>query len=419
MKTNLLLLGSVLFMLSLIGCEGPEGDVGPQGPAAPYLTVEPSTATVRVGEFQQFTVTTSDRQETYTWRTSNPSIATVDQTGMVAGVSPGIVFINVTGNESNASKDITVTVEQALASEVSFSQHILPMFTTPNFWYSGANACTNCHFAVSDESAHEIDLTSWDGLMKGADSLEDPPGESLLGESSPGAGDFDWEHSELRARLRDNRMPEMPGWTFFRDESNRNGPDLTEDPSNPGHLVPKRWSYTSWDNEDNVPNALGLIQAWVEAGVPNNPNTFTYQGTGFSFTSLDFATDIQPLFIRSNMWFQDSQACTGCHFAISDNSAHQMDLSSHAGMMIGIDSLEDPPGESLFGESAPGAGDFDWQNSELRHRLRDNRMPPPAWPFFLDESNRDGPTITDPTTGLPIRAVDLIGKWIADGAKNN
>ncbi|MFQ5752522.1 MAG: hypothetical protein ACE5HI_11040, partial [bacterium] len=296
-------------------------------------------------------------------------------------------------------------------------QHILPMFTQSNFWYDGGQACTSCHFAVSEESAHEMDLSSWEGLMKGADSMEEPPGEPLLGESKPGAGDFNWKESKLRGRLRNNRMP--PGWVFFRDESNRNGPDLVEDPNNTGHVIPNRWSYTSKGNETNVPNAVGLLQAWVEAGAPNNPTTFTYQGPGFSFANLDFEKDIQPFFIRNNMWFQDSQSCSSCHFAVSEESAHEMDLSSWEGLMKGADSLEEPPGEPLLGESQPGASDFNWNKSKLRGRLRNNRMPPPGWPFFLDESNRDGPVITHPVTGLSVRAVDLIAEWVAAGAPNN
>ncbi len=416
-KLIALVSATLLGVVYVAGCEGPEGDMGPQGPAGPFLRVQPSTATIRVGDTAQFAVTTSDRQETYTWSSNDPSVATVDNAGVVTGVGEGVTFLNVVGDESNASEDVIVAVDPALASEISFSQHILPMFTSSNFWYDGAEACTSCHFEVSDESAHQIDLSSWAGLMTGAESLEEPPGESLLGESAPGAGDFDWGDSELRERMRNNRMP--PGWVFFRNGANRNGPDLMEDPNNPGHLIPVRFVYTSWKNEDNVPNALGLLQAWVEAGAPNNPSTFDYIKPGFSFTGLDFDTDVLPFFTQNNMYFEDSEACTGCHFSNSPNSSHEMDLSSYNGIRSGAEVASEPPGESILGESAPFAGDFDWDGSELRHRLRDNRMPPPGWPFFIDQSNRNGPVITHPVLGLPVRALDLIGEWVAAGAPDN
>ncbi|MFQ5676464.1 MAG: Ig-like domain-containing protein, partial [bacterium] len=132
MNKNLMLLCLMLVVFGNLACEGPQGDTGPQGPGAPFITVEPSAATIQVGQSQQFSATTSTMTEAYTWRSSNPSIATVDQTGKVTGLSSGIVFINVTGNESKATQNVNVTVEQALVSEISFAQHILPMFTQSN-----------------------------------------------------------------------------------------------------------------------------------------------------------------------------------------------------------------------------------------------------------------------------------------------
>ena len=67
-----------------------------------------------------------------------------------------------------------------------------------------------------------MDLSSYEGIMAGADRMEDPPGVPLLGQSAVGETDFDWEHSKLRERLRDNRMP--PGMPFDITEANRDGP---------------------------------------------------------------------------------------------------------------------------------------------------------------------------------------------------
>ncbi len=406
---------SVICLIALLGllqgCEGPEGPEGPEGKSAPSLTVEPATAKIKVGESLTLTATTSDRTETYTWATTDENIVLVDN-GKVTGVGEGLAFVTVKGTTSKAVAFASITVTKALATEISFSQHILPLFTTPDIWYPGSEACTSCHFAISDESAHQMDLSTWEGVRTGADKLEDPPGSSILGESEPFKGDFNWEKSELRARLRDNRMPQMPGWVFRRDESNRNGPDLEFVDGHARVKLPHR--YTSWDNEDNVPNALGLIEAWVNAGAPDTAR-FSY----FNVNTLDFQTDILPWFTENGMWFPDAQACGACHFANSENSAHEMDLTTYDGIRKGADVLESPPGESILGESRPYAGDFNWKDSELRHRLRDNRMPPPMWPFLIDESNRDGPLVTHPVTGLKIRAVDLIGLWVKEGAKNN
>lgn len=394
-----------------LACEGPEGPQGQEGTSASHITLEPTTLKIKVGDTAALKATTSDRTEPYTWTTTDENIASVAN-GQVTGVSEGLAFITVTGNQSKTSTFASVTVTKALATEISFSQHILPLFTTPNIWYPGSEACTSCHFAISDESAHQMDLGSWEGVRTGADKLEEPPGVSILGESEPFKGDFDWENSELRHRLRDNRMPQMPGWYFLRDEANRNGPDLEFVNGHAKVIKPHR--YTSWDNESNVPNTLGLIEAWINAGAPD-----TAQFAYFGVATLDFETDVLQFFADNDAWFPGAQACGGCHFANSENSAHEMNLTTYDGIRKGADVLEEPPGVSILGESAPFAGDFNWEESELRHRLRNNRMPPPAWPFLLDESNRDGPLVTHPVTGLPIRAVDLISEWVNAGAKNN
>jgi hypothetical protein len=55
----------------------------------------------------------------------------------------------------------------------------------------------------------------------------------------------------------------------------------------------------------------------------------------------------------------------------------------------------------------------DWDNSKLRARLRNNRMPP-GWEFDIEETNRDGPLLD--LDGAEIYAVDLIAAWVDGGA---
>ena len=252
--------------------------------------------------------------------------------------------------------------EDGSECEGTFEADVLPLFTTTNAWFGGSEACTGCHFGLNENSYHEMDLSSYAGIMAGADTLEDPPGEALLGESEPGATDYDWSHSGLRARLRNNRMP--PGVPFDLTDQNRNGPTLTI-------------------NGIEV-RAVDLIGAWVDAGVPETETFGEYSAT--------FADNVLPLFTENGVWFEGSQACSGCHFGLNENSYHEMDLTSYAGILAGADTLEDPPGEALLGESEPGATDYDWSSSGLRRRLRNNRMSP-GFPFDITEENRDGRTI--------------------------
>jgi hypothetical protein len=262
----------------------------------------------------------------------------------------------------------------------SFEADVLPLFTENGAWFQGSQACTGCHFANTETSYHEMNLSTYEGIMKGGDVLSEPPGVPLLGQSEVGASDFDFGHSKLRERLRNNRMP--PGWIFDITETNRDGACVTA--SNDGVEI-------QTDSDGKIEygcdiNAVGLIEAWVEAGAPET-DTFEYDGTALTFTNA-----VQPFFTEANMWFDGSQACTGCHFDNSENSYHEMDLGTYEGIMKGGDVLSEPPGVPILGQSEVGATDYDFAHSKLRERLRNNRMPP-GIPFDITEGNRNGPII--------------------------
>ena len=114
-------------------------------------------------------------------------------------------------------------------------------------------------------------------------------------------------------------------------------------------------------------------------------------------TAVSYRDDVQPLFKQGGAWFNyggtAAGACTNCHAGDVNGDGeeecppecHLMDLGTRAGMLNGADGSTAP----LFGESTVGATDYNWANSGLRKRLRNNRMPP-GFPFAIDESNRDG-----------------------------
>jgi hypothetical protein len=155
-----------------------------------------------------------------------------------------------------------------------------------------------------------------------------------------------------------------PGWEFDITEENRDGPTL--------------------DINGTEVRAVPLLEAWVAAGAPETE--------AFGDFGATFEANILPLFTTDGLWFEGAQACTGCHFANSEASYHEMDLSSYEGIMIGGDALSEPPGVPILGQSEFGAADYDWAHSKLRERLRNNRMPP-GWEFDITEENRDGPVV--------------------------
>lgn len=234
------------------------------------------------------------------------------------------------------------------ATDGSFDGDILPLFTTKNLWGPKTEACTACHFDNSEESYHEMDLSSYAGLMKGGDVLSQPPGVPLFGQSGVGKSDYDWSHSKMKERLRNNRMP--PGVEFDITEENRDGPTGKE---------------------------VGMIADWVKAGAKDD---------------INFKMNILPLFTTKGIWGPKTEACTACHFDNSEESYHEMDLTSYEGIMKGGDVLSQPPGVPLFGQSKVGATDYDWGHSKMKERLRNNRMPPNI-AFDITEENRDGPVV--------------------------
>jgi hypothetical protein len=112
------------------------------------------------------------------------------------------------------------------------------------------------------------------------------------------------------------------------------------------------------DSSGAAAKAVDLIGFWVGAGA-SETESFSYTGIDGNSYLGTFEADILPLFTDNGLWFEGAQACTGCHFANSENSYHEMDLSSYEGIMIGGDALTKPPGVPLFGQSEIGATDFD------------------------------------------------------------
>jgi len=93
--------------------------------------------------------------------------------------------------------------------------------------------------------------------------------------------------------------------------------------------------------------AVDLIDSWVDAGA-SEVASFEYVGVDGNSCPATFEVDILPLFTENGLWFDGAQACTGCHFGNTENSNHEMDLSSYAGIMAGGDVLSKPPGVPIL-----------------------------------------------------------------------
>ena len=115
---------SAAVVIGVLSCGGGGGGSTPTTPNPPppasptltSLTVTAPSPSARVGESAQFTATalmSNATSQTVTsqasWQSSNGSVATVSNTGMVAAVGPGVADIRATYQTVSGSAQITVT----------------------------------------------------------------------------------------------------------------------------------------------------------------------------------------------------------------------------------------------------------------------------------------------------------------------
>ena len=96
-------------------------------------------------------------------------------------------------------------IKGGLKNDDNFAKNVLPLFDAPGA-FGGDTKCTDCHMSNEEPpSFHEMDLTSWSGIVeKGADSVaraaEGLPPVMIVYAGKP-------EKSKLWLRMVENRMP--------------------------------------------------------------------------------------------------------------------------------------------------------------------------------------------------------------------
>lgn len=79
--------------------------------------------------------------------------------------------------------------------------------------------------------------------------------------------------------------------------------------------------------------AKDLIGAWVEAGA-SDTETFQFTDSNGQNCEAGFS-DVDYLFVHSNLWYSGSLACISCHSVDLTVSPAQLDMSSYEGIMAG------------------------------------------------------------------------------------
>lgn len=73
----------------------------------------------------------------------------------------------------------------------TFAADVQKLFTEANLWYSGAAACTTCHYADVTKANMGLDLSSYAGILAGSQRMDgSPTGNDILGGG-------DWETALL------------------------------------------------------------------------------------------------------------------------------------------------------------------------------------------------------------------------------
>lgn len=85
----------------------------PSGQRSPYLTVTPEAASIQIGHYLEFHATLHDTTGApisahVTWRSSDASIATVGDSGLVHGIKAGVVALFASANGVNDSAEVAI-----------------------------------------------------------------------------------------------------------------------------------------------------------------------------------------------------------------------------------------------------------------------------------------------------------------------
>ena len=125
------------------------------------ISVSPNTATLNVGGTQQFGV--SGGVAPYTWRSSNPGVASIDGSGRLTALSAGTTIVSVTDANGLQGATSTITVNAAPVSiTVSPASGSVTVGATLQFTASGGRAPYT--WTVSDSAIASID---GNGLLTG------------------------------------------------------------------------------------------------------------------------------------------------------------------------------------------------------------------------------------------------------------
>ena len=286
----------------------------------------------------------------------------------------------------------------------SYTNTILPLFNTGDKFFPGSPACDSCHNGITTTSAHQMDLSSFSGLLMGADLIAQtaaglPPVDLLGRADACYDGSWDkangawstppdltstgctpnWNKSKMRSRLRDARMP--PNWPFMDNEGNRDtreigvvgawvGAGAQETQGATGKVSYDTLLTDLVDCEQSVdadgnaattnditvtvvtnvvkPCVAPVVTAPATSSVVELP--IVVGATTANWVVAPAATaKVGGLFTTDGVFFSGSQKCDGCHTGVVKASAHEMGLGTYADIIAGADGVSKPVAVDILG----------------------------------------------------------------------
>lgn len=132
--------------------------------SAKKVTINPSSSDHTVGTTERWTLTTvpSPSSTTFTWSSSDESVATVDENGNVTYVGEGDVTITVTG-DNGVTSSVTVTSKYGEATSVTINpasgDHVVNNSEQWSYTTVPSQTSTTFTWSSSNESVATVDQT--------------------------------------------------------------------------------------------------------------------------------------------------------------------------------------------------------------------------------------------------------------------
>lgn len=101
-------------------------------------------------------------------------------------------------------------------------------------------------------------------------------------------------------------------------------------------------------------SAANLIGAWVTAGSPET-EVFAFSDVNGDPCEGTYASDIQPLFVENNLWYEGAIGCVSCHNAELAERSGGLDLTTHDAVLLGSRRVA---GSSSAGTDILGGGEW-------------------------------------------------------------